>query len=72
MAEPRNPMLALSNLSSHDFIFSLFAELNVFIDSGLNVAVELCVPETVSSVTKLKKKQINMPNKMPIEAQEKN
>ena len=43
MAEPRNPMLALSNLSSHDFIFSLFAELNVFIDSGLNVAVELCV-----------------------------
>ena len=70
MAEPRNPMLALSNLSPHDFIFSLFLELNVFIDSGLNVAVELCVPETVSSVTK--KKQISMPNKMRIEAQEKN
>ena len=62
MAEPRNPMLALSNLSPHDLIFSLFLELNVH--------VELCVPETVSSVTK--KKQINMPNKMPIEAQEKN
>jgi len=69
VAEPRKPMLALSNLLSHDFIFSLFPELDVFIDSGLKVAVELCVPEIVSSVTK--KKQVNMPNKMRIEAQEK-
>ena len=69
MAEPRNPMLALSNLSPHDFIFSLFLELNVFIDSGFNVAFELCVPETVSSVTK--KKQINMPTKCELKHKKK-
>ena len=69
MVEPSKPMLALSNLQSHDFTFSLILELNVFTDSWLSVAVELCVPETVSSVPK--KKQINMPNKMRNEAQEK-
>ena len=36
--------------------FLLFPELNVFIDSGLKVAVELCVPGTVSSVTKKQNK----------------
>ena len=70
VAEPRKPMLTLSNLLPHDFIFSLFPELDLFIDSGLNAAIELCVSETVTSVTK--KKQINMSNKMRNEAQEKN
>ena len=43
VAEPRKPMLTLSNLLPRDFIFPLFPELDVFIDSGLNVAVELSV-----------------------------
>ena len=37
---PRKPMLALSNLLSHDFIFPLFPVVDVIIDSGLDVAVE--------------------------------
>ena len=37
---PRKPMLALSNLLSHDFIFSLFPVVDVIIDSGVDVAVE--------------------------------
>ena len=53
MAEPRKPVLALSNLLSHDFIFSLFQVLGVFIDSGLNLAVDLCVSETAASHTLL-------------------
>ena len=55
--ELRKPMLALSNLLSNDFIFFLFPELDVFIHSGLNVPVDLCV---------------SMPNKMRNKAQEKN
>ena len=40
MTVPRKPMLALSNLLSHDFIFSLFPVVDVIIDSGLDVTVE--------------------------------
>ena len=56
---PRKPRLALSNLLSHDFIFSLFPLVDVIIDSGLNVAVDLCAeivpnPGLINKQTKMR------------------
>ena len=67
MAVPRKPRLALSNLLSHDFIFSLFPVVYVIIDSGLNVAVNLCVSEIVPNPG-----LTNKQTKMRSEAHERN
>ena len=67
MAVPRKPRLALSNLLSHDFIFSLFPVVDVIIDSGLNVAVDLCVSKIVPNPG-----LINKQTKMRSEAHERN
>ena len=67
MAVPRKPWLALSNLLSHDFIFSLFPVVDVIIDSGLNVAVNLCVSEIVPNPG-----LTNKQTKMRSEAHERN
>ena len=51
---PRKPRLALSNLLSHDFIFSLFPVVDVIIDSGLNVSEIVPNPGLINKQTKMR------------------